>query len=150
MVISESHASHIGRVRVAFTISGANLDPDKISSALKIMPSFVSRKGDPRLNAKGQQIGTETKGSWMIESVPTVTSKDINEHFKCLLGQLVPMSSIFEELIQNNETFFDVPWESSYLHAGTGPLIDAENLRGVAALKAGMGFDIYQISENAG
>lgn len=40
-------------------------------------------------------------------------------------------------------------WQSTYLYAGTGPLLDAADLAGVAALGAGMGFDIYQLDEDA-
>jgi hypothetical protein len=40
-------------------------------------------------------------------------------------------------------------WKSSYLYAGTGPLVDAVSIAGIAALRAGVGFDIYQVNEDA-
>ena len=41
----------------------------------------------------------------------------------------------------------DVLWKSTYVYAGTGPSLDPASLAGVAALGAGMGFDIYQVGE---
>jgi hypothetical protein len=51
-------------------------------------------------------------------------------------------------LAQEGETSFEVLWESSYLYAGTGPIIDRQNLQGVSQLHASIGFDIYQIQQS--
>jgi len=40
-----------------------------------------------------------------------------------------------------------VLWESTYLYAGTGPLIEKDCCIGIGLLEAGLGFDIYQIEE---
>ena len=34
---------------------------------------------------------------------------------------------------------------SSYLYAGTGPVLAGDCIAGICELKAGLGFDIYQI-----
>ncbi|MDB4908083.1 MAG: hypothetical protein JWO05_2867 [Gemmatimonadetes bacterium] len=74
-------------------------------------------------------------------------SKDVREHFQFLHQRLLPHAQIFRRFAESGETFFGVTWKSTYLYAGTGPLLDAASLAGVAALGAGMGFDIYQIDE---
>ena len=63
------------------------------------------------------------------------------------MERLLPHREAILELADGGETYFDVLWQSTYLYAGTGPLIEADCLAGVAALRAGMGFDIYQIDE---
>ncbi len=102
---------------------------------------------------KGDVIGIEEEGWWQIESLKRVKGhgnslKDINEHLKVLLELLVPQSNRLIEMSKNGERFFDVLWESTYLYAGTGLLVNAEHLQGIAKLKTGMGFDINQIDEN--
>lgn len=51
-------------------------------------------------------------------------------------------------MASGGETYFDVLWESTYLYAGTGPLLSAQVCEGIGALRAGMGFDIYQVDED--
>ena len=43
------------------------------------------------------------------------------------------------------KSYFDVLWESSYLYAGTGPILEENIIDGMSRLKASIGFDIYQI-----
>jgi hypothetical protein len=85
----------------------------------------------------GGQVGTEG----------IVVSKDINDHFHFLLDRLLPHSDEILSFAKGGDTYFGVLWQSTYLYAGTGPLIDARSLAGVAMLGASMGFDIYQIDE---
>ena len=72
---------------------------------------------------------------------------DINEHLKVLLDVLLPKREIILEFATGGETYFGVIWKSTYLYAGTGPLIEAQYLRGITELGAGIGFDIYQVDE---
>jgi hypothetical protein len=62
-------------------------------------------------------------------------------------SKLSPHAELLNQVSEGGETFFDVLWKSTYLYAGTGPLIEARHLRGMAELNAGMGFDIYQVDE---
>ena len=152
MSISPEHASHIRGLNVAFMLFGQDLDPDALSTRLGIPAHSSACKGDERRGPKGQLLGHHRQGWWRIDSSPLLTAtgdarKDINEHLKVLLDLLLPKRDLVLEFAARGESYFDVLWESTYLYAGTGPLIDAEYLRGVADLGAGMGFDIYQINE---
>jgi hypothetical protein len=100
-----------------------------------------------RRNYAGDIMGTYDRGSWYLSSEGAVDSKDINDHFHYVLERLLPGRDYFAQ-VPNGETYFDVLWKSSYLYAGTGPLIDAASIAGIAALGAGVGFDIYQVDED--
>jgi hypothetical protein len=152
MSISELHAFHIRRVNVGFVISGPKVDPELLSTLLKIQPDSSARKGDEKRNLKGSLMGSEENCWWKIDSLThlkltDIRQKDINEHLDVLLEILLPHLDILNSFSEGGETFFDVLWESTYLYAETGPVIDAGYLRGVADLKAGLGFDIYQQDE---
>ncbi len=152
-MIGESHASHITKVNVAFIISGPKVEPKDLSALFNTLPDRFARKGDERRNAKGNVIGLEEHGWWRIDSTPRlkvtgIHEKNINEHLAVLLSILLPHRARLNELSEGGETYFDVLWKSTYLYAGTGPLIEAQYLRGIADLKAGIGFDIYQVDDD--
>jgi hypothetical protein len=90
MAISDSHAAHIGRVKVAFCLSGSNLDPSFVSDAVGIPGDFVARAGDPRVAKNGVALSPQKEGIWRIDSSNRVQDtgtglKDVNEHFRSLL-----------------------------------------------------------------
>ncbi len=150
MTISEFHASHIRRVRVSFVISGPDLDPEDVTRAIGSSPSRCARRGDPQRNLRGDLVGAEDEGWWELSSLPQVDSKDINDHFEYLLTRLLPRRDALLEMAVGGETFFDVHWASTYLYAGTGPLMSPGVCEGIGALRAGIGFDIYQVDEDDG
>jgi len=139
MGISEFDASHVGRVAVSFHLSSPTLDPSEVTLALGISPELIS-------------VAPSTHGFWSISSQGKVdgslAAKDINEHFRYLLRALLPLREAILKFAQGGETFFDVLWESSYLYAGTGPVIADDCIAGICQLNAGLGFDIYQIEAN--
>ena len=148
MPISELHASHIRKVAVSFCLLGRDLDPDAVTARLGLTPDDIQRRGDERRNKRsGALLGVYSEGLWALGSLPHVDSKDVNDHFRWVLGQVLPHREAVLEFARGGESFFNVLWKSTYLYAGTGPLIDAECLAGVAALGGGMGFDIYQVDE---
>ena len=136
MTINELHASHIGRVGVSFHLSSPTLDPDEVTRALKISPDLVS-------------VPPSTHGFWSLSSQGKVEglleSKDINEHLRYLLRNLLLFREAILDFAKGGNTYFDVLWESSYLYSGTGPEIASDCIAGICQLNAGLGFDIYQI-----
>jgi hypothetical protein len=137
-------------VNVGFVLSAPLLDPTEVSACVNIASDLAGRVGGEWRNAKGDVVGLHSEGWWRLDSNPRLVQreldlKDINHHFRVLLECLLPVREDLMRLSPGGQAFFDVLWESSYLYAGTGPLIDAENLQGIANLRAGMGFDIYQI-----
>jgi hypothetical protein len=142
--ISKFEESTILAVRVAFSLAGPRLIPCEVTSGIGITPDFTIEAGAPWLNPLGKQIGQHETGMWGISSARRVQSKDINDHLRYLIKILLPRKRSLRDLTQENESFFDVLWKSSYLNAGAGLRLDAECLQGVAALNAGIRFDIYQ------
>jgi hypothetical protein len=131
-------------------VEAPSLDPEAVTKTLGISASRHACRGDERRNFNGDVIGVHECGWWKLSSKDVVVSKDINDHFRFLLDRLLPFREEIISFAEGGETYFDVLWESTYLYAGTGPLLDAASIAGAAALHAGMGFDIYQIDEDAG
>ncbi|PCJ17556.1 MAG: hypothetical protein COB02_13090 [Candidatus Cloacimonadota bacterium] len=75
-------------------------------------------------------------------------SKDINDHFDEIFSQITE-SKIYPFLLESNDNFFDILWESDYLYAGDGPQISARAILTMASLNASMGFDIYDIYDGS-
>ena len=148
MGISELHVSHIRDVRVGVVLSSPNLTPQDVTATLGIEPDSSASRGDEQRNIAGKLMKPHTEGYWRIDTKGKVQSKDINDHFRFLLSLLLPHTKSILKFAQDGETYFDVLWQSTYLYAGTGPVIDSECLQGVSELQAGMGFDIYQIDED--
>jgi hypothetical protein len=147
--LNELHTSHVGRVNVSFYLSASDLNPQEVTMGANILPALSAKRGDERRNYAGQLISPHKEGFWMVTSKMQIHSKDLNEHFLHLLNILLPKKDYFLLLLKdlNGSAYFDVLWESSYLHAGTGPILSAEVINGVSQLNAAMGFDIYQIDE---
>ncbi len=100
MAISDSHAAHIGRVEVTFVLSGLNLNPDAVTTRTGIRASESARRGETRLLRHSARVRTYPGGFWKLSSKGLVVSKDINEHFDCVLDRLRPHQAAFRELAQ--------------------------------------------------
>jgi hypothetical protein len=150
MAINELYASHIRRVKASFIISDHDLIPAEITKALGMPPDVAASRGDERRTAIGRLISPEPEGIWMLSTKGKVNSKDINDHLQYLLNRLLPHHDVILGFVRDKgyETYIDVLWESMYLYAGTGPVIDRECIEGISQLHAGIGFDIYQINED--
>jgi len=148
MAINELHAFHVRRVKVGFIVSGPDLDPDMVTRSIGKSPTHKARCGEPRRNLAGKLVGTEDEGWWRLDSTPQVDSKDIDDHFEFLLNLVLPHRDTLVGMTATGETYFDVLWESTYLYAGTGPVLSARVCEGIGAFRAGLGFDIYQVDEH--
>ena len=147
LALNPLHEEHIRGVAVTFSVSARDLDPDAVTAATGLLPDHVARRGDIRTNRAGSTIDPEPEGWWSLSTRGKLASRDIREHFHYLHERLLPHAAALRAFAESGETFFDVFWQSTYLYAGTGPLLDAVSLAGVASLGAGMGFDIYQVDE---
>jgi len=147
MDLNPSYESHIVKVAVAFEPTAPDLDPDDLSRILNVKPDDSAKPGDERRNYAGDLLAPHQEGWWKLSTEGKVQSKDINAHFNYLLDILLPHKEEILKLIANGETYFNVVWKSTYLYAGTGPIIERECINGIAALNAEIGFDIYQVNE---
>jgi hypothetical protein len=137
MTITELHASHIGRVAVSFHLSSPTLDPDEVTRALNLSPELVS-------------VPPSTHGFWSLSSQGKVEgmlgAKDINEHLRYLLRELLPYLEAILDFAKGGDTYFDV-LGVQLLVLGYRPEIASDCIAGICQLNAGLGFDIYQIDE---
>jgi len=147
MSLQALHESHIGRVEATFTIGGDQLDPATISSRIGLSPDRCARRGDSRRGRLGRLLSPHESGFWVLESAGVIHSKDVNDHIQYLLDILLPHRHIIIEFGQSFEIDVEVLWESTYLYAGTGPVLSPCVVRGIADLGAGLAFDIYQIED---
>ncbi len=147
MAISDEHASHSGRVAVAFVILERNLDPVDISRVIGVLPTACARRDEQRHNGNGEVVGTWNEGWWKLSTAEHIDSEDINDHFRYLIAVLRPHAQALHVACPDAETFFDVLWEASALRPGTGPMLDPDCIEGASELGGGIGFDIYQLDD---
>ena len=140
---------HIRKVSVGFVLRGPSLDAEAVTKRLCLNPTAAVRKGQQRIIAGRVLPPCHDAGYWRIESTPAIDSIDINDHFGFLLNLLSPLVHDIKGIIEANEVYFDVLWESTYLYAGAGPVISNGSLRGMAELGADVCFDIYQVNEES-
>ena len=145
MAISDFHASTIVKAQAHFGFSEFACNPDEISQALGVVPDAVGRKDQVRI-VRGDQELRWPWNSWAIHS--RAESKDINDHLRELLARLDGIAS----RIRNNfgPPSFSVLWTGNYLYAGSGPFYEADVIAGIAALKAMLWQDIYQLDQEEG
>ncbi len=147
MGLNPSYEATIKSVAVTFSVSAADLDPAAVSAALGVTPTRSARRGDERRNLRGALLRPEQEGWWALSTRGRVDSKDIDDHFRDLLELLLPHRESLLAFSRGGETYFDVVWKSTYLYAGSGPLLAADVVAGIAALGASIGFDIYQVDD---
>jgi Domain of unknown function (DUF4279) len=148
--VDELYFSHIGRVGVDFVVSAKDLDPNIMTRVIQVEPASSAKCGDERKDYKGRPLPKPSdEGFWTISSKEKILSKDVNEHCIFLLGLLLPHQDSILDILRNinGNAYFDILWESSYLYAGTGPILSKEVIKGICLLNASIGFDIYQIEE---
>jgi hypothetical protein len=145
MSLNPLHEAHIREVAVYFDLTAPDLDPESVSVVLG-GSHRSARRGDERRNVKGQVLRPHDEGWLQINTRGRVDSKDVNKHFRWLLERLLPHR---DQVLgfANGETYFGVLWKSTYLYAGTGPMLDRDVVAGAAKLHAEIGFDIYQVKE---
>jgi hypothetical protein len=147
MSLNPLYEEHIREVTVAFDLTAPDLDPDAVSEVVGINPTWSARRGDERRSYTGHLLDPHDEGWWQLSSRDTIDSKDINDHFRYLLTRLLPHEDYICEVGEEGESSFGFLWKSTYLYAGTGPMLARDCVAGVARLNAEIGFDIYQVNE---
>lgn len=143
MPISEFHASTIVQVEASFGFGDFSCAPSQITETLGLQPDEIRVKGERLIVAHGSRTITVPFSSWSITS--DSPSKDINDHIVQLLVRLRGAKAPFDP--SWGEPSFGVLWKSNYLYAGNGPFYTPEVLGGIAAIKAALYQDIYQVDE---
>jgi hypothetical protein len=125
------------RTFATLRIWGKLLNPDDVTTRLRINPSEKHAFGDRRGNK-----GTWTQGYWGITSEGTVVSTDLAMHIAWLLDRIEPVRENFSAL-RTDAVHADVFcfWESST--GNGGPRFPPHLLRRLADLSLELGLDIY-------
>jgi len=139
---------HVEQVFASFSISDFTCDPDDITQMLSIEPTATSRRGAIIRNKKtGEALGLVKRNRWTLVS-RGVDSKDANVHLRWLIARVALHGNVLEQV--DGAGLFSVIYKSSYLYAGTGPVIASNICASIANLHAELGFDIYCTSSHVG
>jgi len=95
--------------RVYLTLTGKNLDPDKITEALRIMPEGSGKRGELR----GKRRKTN-QGFWVLESGPGTWR--LETQMKAMLKRIAPVKRKLARLIRENSTV-----QEAYLELAFAP-----------------------------
>ena len=79
-----SENASINQVHICLVITGATVDPDKITEALKIKPLKKFRKGDPYQSRSGKKMIKPT-GHWSFSTKNLLVSNNPEVHAQYLL-----------------------------------------------------------------
>jgi len=126
-------------IRVWFTLTGLDLDPNEITTATNLEPSKAWRKGDlidPRRPARRHK-----EGGWSIASGCEDTV-DIESQIKALLKRLCPARQALVSLGKR----YDAEVECvMYIYGGERPAehFDRDAVRQMAELNASIDVDLY-------
>ena len=142
MALSDFYESTIIEVKAYFGFSEFTCKPEEITETLSIQPVETFRKGDLHKLRNGKVV-PRPRSSWSIESQSP--SKDINVHLRELLKRLYHVDPPFAD--QFGRPDFSILWKGNYLYAGSGPFYEADVLQGIAAFRADLWQDIYQIDQ---
>lgn len=125
---------------VSFRISGSELDPNKVSQVLGLVPDNAHLKGeqpkDPRRSAYKQ-------GLWGLRS--KLSNEDpLSAHLESLLAILEPSQEQILKLSEQNTVDFYCS-----LYSQNGFQLSPHLLRQTANLGAGFGVDVYPPDEGS-
>jgi hypothetical protein len=116
----------------------ASLDPDAISAALGLQPTWSGRKGEP-ISPRVNRIREENQ--WNL-STEHLTSHDHRRHIEWLLKQITPAAAALERLhaagVRGDVFTF---WSSKTGHRG--PIVSASQMRLLGELGFDSVFDLY-------
>jgi hypothetical protein len=129
------------RTLVSFRIFAPELDPDKVSQVLGLVPDRTHRKGDyPRNNPK---YFPYKHGMWGLHS-QLPREEPFTAHLESLLAILEPKQKQILELSEtNNVDFFcSLFWQSGFQ-------LPPRLLRQIANLGAVLGVDVYPSDEES-
>jgi hypothetical protein len=142
MALAPQFAESIKKVRVTFGFAQFDCDTAAITTAVGIVPDEVRRKGE-QIPVRGGRLLTVPFSTWSISS--STDSKDVNDHCRELLKRLAGAVGRLDP--RWGVPSFSVLYKATHLCAGNGPFFEPDVVRGIAALGAELGQDIYSIEE---
>jgi len=114
-----------------FRVYTGTTPPARITSILGLQPSELSVQDHAHVNG------------WMLSTKNQVESRDVRRHIDWLLERLRSKQEQLHLLQAETDVWIDVfcYWNSA--QGQGGPSLDAEQMRALADLNLGIGFDCY-------
>lgn len=128
-----------------FQIFCGELNPNAVTSALKIEPSRVVKRGDIFTSFLGK-TRIEKTNYWELSSEGKPSSLDLRHHIDYLLLQLEPRKSELAILQQTKGVLmrFSCVWHS---RGSGGPILWPEQMKGLADLNLECIFKVAQVED---
>ena len=127
-------------LHLSFRVVDAELDPQRVSDALGLLPTRSGRRGE-MISARVQK--PRAKGFWILDSAQDVArSESFDSHVTWLLDRLEPVAERIQGLASEHEVV-DL-WAGIYTGKDHGgPVVGATALRRVANLGLALCLDVY-------
>jgi hypothetical protein len=92
---------------ISFILTDENLEPDKVTELLGVLPTFACLKDEPftrpyALRRKDAVSPSSLKGWWELCSIPHLEANDINLHLEWLLKIVEPMAGKLKSLAEKS------------------------------------------------
>jgi hypothetical protein len=118
-----------------------DLDPDVVTGALAIQPSWTRKRGEIR-NPGAKRPVINKVGGWFLRTADVVHSRDVRRHIDWLLDQLEPRREVLAKLqAAGCQTIISCYWLSYQGHGG--PMLLPQNMARLASLGLELWFDVY-------
>ena len=82
----------VDRVHVFLRAASDELDPDEVTRALGVRPTFAARKGERRLTRGGEAV--QRTGVWYIQFLGVAEEWTLEEAIAALLNRLPPEQEV--------------------------------------------------------
>jgi hypothetical protein len=99
--IVETAGGEVDRVRVCLRASGDQVDPEAISLALGVSPTFAARKGDRRSTRGGEAV--QRTGVWYVDFAGPPEERTLGEAIEALVDRLPSDQSVWKVLTEHND-----------------------------------------------
>jgi hypothetical protein len=133
------------RIKLSFRVMGRELDPEEVSTALRLQPTECHRRDDPHLGKGGRRYGTFREGLWMLRS-KAPSEGDLGTHLTDILQHLSGREPVLRQLRENGlrtDLFVGI----FGIAASCGFSLSPEIARALGELGLTIGFDLYPASE---
>lgn len=128
---------------VSLRISSQTVDPDQVSTALRMQATHKLRIGDPITRHARAAIATEH--TWLLDS-PLAQEANVKEHLGCLIGLIEPYSETLRDL--GVDLGFWCTLTSDQEQGGLG--LSRQLVQSLAQLNAGIEITLLPVSAGEG
>lgn len=134
----------VDRVTVSVRVSGDALDPDEVTRALGVRPTFAASKGDRRTS--GSREVTQRTGVWCVEFGGAPEEWTLDDAIRQLLVRLPSAPTVWDELAAKYK--LDVFCGLHLARWNRGFMLPPDVLRQLAERHLHLDVDIYCVESD--